>query len=118
VSADGLLARVSLFGAGPDSACLQCSWSREDYDALEQVYACTGAESAAPTNAPASLGALAAALQVLECAKLLGHAAGVSLLAHELLIDVATNRQYVTELRRNPFCRMPHAMWGSAGKED
>ena len=72
VQSDGWLARVSVFRSAPDCACLECGWDQTDYDAIEQTYPChPGGEEPAPTNAPAHLGALAAALQVIELQRLL-----------------------------------------------
>ncbi|HVS04231.1 MAG TPA: ThiF family adenylyltransferase, partial [Thermoanaerobaculia bacterium] len=70
VRADGLLARADLYGAGEESACLECAWSEQDYAALETADPC-GEGEPAPTGAPAALGALAAALQALLCGRLL-----------------------------------------------
>jgi molybdopterin/thiamine biosynthesis adenylyltransferase len=57
VEAGGLLARVNVYVAGPDSPCLECAWDDRDYEALEQTYPCFGpASSVASTNAPSSLG--------------------------------------------------------------
>ena len=65
---DGLLARVSVFLPGAEHACLECTWDQADYDAIEQSYPCQGGvPDAAASGAPAHLGALAAAVQAIEC---------------------------------------------------
>ncbi|MFN8644452.1 MAG: ThiF family adenylyltransferase [Candidatus Binatia bacterium] len=110
VLADGLLARVDVFSPAPDAACLECSWSDADYAALEQEYPCdAGRESTpAPTGAPASLGALTAALQAIECEKLLSGRAAEALIGRQVVIDARAHRHFVTARRRNPACRFDH----------
>jgi len=141
VQGDSLLARVNVYVPGPDSPCLECAWDQRDYEALEQTYPCElnqrplhpaplppGAREpdveeraipcesglramTSPTNAPSSLGALAAALQAIECQKLLtGHYEQVAA-SRQVLIDAAYHRHYVTTFRRNPGCRFDHALW-------
>ncbi len=112
VAPDGLLARVSVYMPAPNAPCHQCSWSQDDYDALEQVYPCpAGSPTPAPTNAPSSLGALAASLQAIECKKLLAGWTDQLLTGRELLVDAAWNKHFVTMLRRNPDCRFDHQIW-------
>jgi molybdopterin/thiamine biosynthesis adenylyltransferase len=108
VQADGLLARVNLYVPGPDSACLECAWDDGDYALLEQSYPCEEPR-VAPTNAPSSLGAMAAALQAVECRKAL--AGDVSFSNHQVLIDSAHRRYFVTRFARNPRCRFNHRTW-------
>lgn len=108
VQADGLLARINFYVPGPDSACLECAWDERDYSLLEQTYPCQ-AQEIAPTNAPSSLGAMAAALQAIECRKIL--AGDVSFSNHQALIDAAHHRHYVTRFSRNPRCRFGHRVW-------
>ena len=113
VEAEGLLARVNVYVAGADSPCLECAWDDRDYDALEQAYPCVGpASSVASTNAPSSLGALAASLQAIECQKLLSGQTGCTAIGRQVLIDAAFHKHYVTAFRRNPCCRFSsHAVW-------
>ena len=115
VLADGLLARVNVYVPGPDAPCLECAWDQRDYDAQDQRYPCqkgqTGEPSAPPTNAPSSLGALAASLQMLECAKLLDGRADQSLAGRQVVVTAATHQHYVTAFRRISACRFDHAVW-------
>jgi molybdopterin/thiamine biosynthesis adenylyltransferase len=113
VLADAWLARVSVYRPGPGSACLECGWDEADYDAVEQTYPCQpGAPAVAPTGAPAHLGALAAAVQVLELARLLQLRGGDEVGSHEIVIDADTHRQLVTRLERRTACRLAdHDAW-------
>ncbi|MEW6207430.1 MAG: ThiF family adenylyltransferase [Acidobacteriota bacterium] len=108
VQADSLLARVNLYVPGADSACLECAWDDGDYALLEQSYPCEG-QRIAPTNAPSSLGAMAASLQAIECRKAL--AGDVSFSNHQVLIDARHHRHFVTRFARNPRCRFDHRVW-------
>jgi len=67
VDAGTHLARVSVYGPGPEAACLECGWEPADYALLEQEYPCGAAAVATPTMAPSGLSAVAAALGALEC---------------------------------------------------
>ena len=111
VLADGSLARVTSFRPGP-GPCLECRWDAADYAALEQSYPCEQYPAAAPTRAPAALGALAASLLALEAGKVLRGEAGALTPGAEWVIDAAHHRQYVTGARRHPGCRMAdHQPW-------
>ncbi len=106
VNPDGSLVRLSTQLPSPDAACLECTWSDQDYAELEQRYACDGEVlAAAPTGAPAALGGLAASLQALECERLLE---GAPLAPREVMISAEWDRHFVTPLRRNPDCRFDH----------
>jgi molybdopterin/thiamine biosynthesis adenylyltransferase len=112
VDANRSLARLNVYVPGRENPCLLCSWSTADYDLVERVYPCPGASStAAQTNAPLELGALAAALQALECRKFLARGPGQILVGRELMIDAAWHRHYVSIQRRNPDCRFDHETW-------
>jgi molybdopterin/thiamine biosynthesis adenylyltransferase len=114
VAGEGLLARAKVYGSGDEHACLECAWDGRDYELLEVSYACQGdARGAAPaTDAPASLGALAAALQAVECQKLLGGRGELALTDREVLLDALHHRHYVTSFRRNANCRLgDHSCW-------
>lgn len=113
VDGGGLLARVDVYRPGRDNPCLECAWDERDYAALEQTYPCApAAVTPAPTNAPSSLGALAASLQAIECQKLLVDAPGRSLAGAQVVLDVAHHKHYLTTLRRNPLCRLSdHEIW-------
>jgi molybdopterin/thiamine biosynthesis adenylyltransferase len=113
VEPTSLLARINVYVPGADRPCLECAWDDRDYDALEQTYPCAGVAShVAATNAPSSLGALAASLQAIECEKLLrGEFENVAV-SKQVLIDAANHKHYVTAFRRNPNCRFAeHAIW-------
>ena len=113
VQADGLLARVNVYLPGPDNPCLECAWGQDDYEALEQVYPCANGEREVfATNAPSSLGALAASLQAIECQKLLLGQFNDAVVSKEFVIDARHHKTYLTSFRRNPSCRFPdHRPW-------
>jgi molybdopterin/thiamine biosynthesis adenylyltransferase len=112
IDAGGLLARVRVYVPAPAAACLECGWDRRDYDALEQTYPCAAGATAAPTAAPSALGALAAAIQAIECDKLLAGDMSGALVGREVLLDARFNTLLVTAYPRNPACRMPdHDGW-------
>ncbi|HLF84580.1 MAG TPA: ThiF family adenylyltransferase [Blastocatellia bacterium] len=113
VDGGGLLARVNVYVPGADSPCLECAWDDRDYEALEQTYPCLGvAASVAATNAPSSLGALAASLQAIECQKLLSGQADRAAVSEQVLVDASYHKHYVTAFRRNPNCRFSgHDVW-------
>jgi molybdopterin/thiamine biosynthesis adenylyltransferase len=112
IDAAGLLARVQVFRPGRDVPCLECAWDQRDYELVEQTYPCQDPASPAPTGATSGLGALAAAIQGVECDKLLDHDEAGLLDGRDVLIDARHHRHFVTEFRRNPVCRMPdHVGW-------
>jgi molybdopterin/thiamine biosynthesis adenylyltransferase len=112
IRSEGLLARINVYMPGPDSPCLECSWDAHDYNLLEQTYPCQGEErEPAPTNAPSSLGALAAALQAIECQKLLTGQWEHVAVSRQVLVDVCHHQHYVTTFQRNPHCRFDHQVW-------
>jgi len=112
VHAEESLARVNVYVPAADQPCLECAWDQHDYELVEQVYPCSGSAPApAATHAPASLGALAAALQVLECQKLLAGQSERAAIGKQVLLDAASHRHLVTSFRRNPKCRFDHATW-------
>jgi len=109
VQADGMLARIHVYRPDPANACLECAWDHQDYLAEQDVIACDGSKIAsAPTNAPASLGALAAAMQALELEKIFADAWEHVPVGREILIDAKSHRHFVTRLPRNPACRFDH----------
>ena len=112
IDGGGLLARVQVFVPGPDAPCLECAWDQADYDALEQTYPCAPDRSSGATGAPSTIGALAAALQAIECDKILGGDTARALVGRDVLIDARHHTHFVTAHRRNPSCRMPdHQGW-------
>jgi len=110
---DGLrMARVTVYVPGPDAPCLECAWSDADYYGLEQPRPCLkGTPQGMPTNAPASLGALAAALQALEALKLLEGDTAHALCGRQMLVDARNHTSMVSALRRNAKCRFDHGLW-------
>ncbi len=112
VRADGMLARVNAYAPDLGGPCLECGWEQQDYDLLEQAYPCSGqATDTTPTGAPASLGALAASLQAIECRKLLDGDLGFAAAGGQILIDLNSRAHYVTSSRRNSQCRFDHRSW-------
>jgi molybdopterin/thiamine biosynthesis adenylyltransferase len=112
VDAGGLLARVNVNTPGPESPCMECAWEQADYDALEQRYVCQpGNNVLTATNAPAELGALAAALVATECRKLLAGDVATTLAGRQVLHDLRHHKQYVTAFRCNRACRFDHETW-------
>ena len=112
VAAAGLLARVNVYRPGPGAACMECAWDGRDYAAASQAYPCLGrTQRDFPTRAPAHLGALTAALQAIECQKILAGQWDRVLTGQQLLVDGLYHKQYVTTILRNPRCRFDHAPW-------
>jgi molybdopterin/thiamine biosynthesis adenylyltransferase len=115
VLADGLLARVNVYLPGKETACMECSWTQADYDAIEQTYPCqySKSDSSSPfsTNAPSSLGALAASLQALEVGKFLCGQLEYAAVGREVVLNALNHKHYVTEIRRRSDCRFDHEVW-------
>ena len=111
VDASGL-ARVQVFVPSDETPCLECAWDESDYALLDQEYPCQRESGSPRTGASSGLGALAAALQALECEKLLSPDQEHCLAGHDVLIDARHHRHFVTRYKRNAACRMPdHAGW-------
>jgi hypothetical protein len=104
---------VNVYVPATNCACLECGWDEQDYLALEQTYPCQGfAEATFSTNAPSSLGALAASLQAIECAKVLEGQLEQAAVGQQVLIGAAHHKHYVTNYRLNPECRFyGHETW-------
>jgi molybdopterin/thiamine biosynthesis adenylyltransferase len=113
VRTEELLARVVTYMPGNDEPCMECAWSESDYDQIDQVYPCQDVSEihGTPTNAPSCLGALAAALQALECRKILQGQFDRLAIGCQTVIDAQWHRNYVTRFRRNPGCRFDHKSW-------
>jgi molybdopterin/thiamine biosynthesis adenylyltransferase len=112
VEGGGLLARVNVYVPGTDNPCLECAWDERDYDLLEQSYSCDGSATITPpTNAPSTLGALAASLAAIECRKLLAGEFDKAAIGKQVLIDALHHRHYMTRYHRNPRCLFDHNVW-------
>ena len=113
VEAGGMLARINVYVPGVENPCLECPWDDRDYQALEQLYPCFEFASGIPaTNAPSSLGALAASLQAIECLKLLNGQSDLVAVGKQIVLDATHHKHYVTAFRRNPNCRFSgHEVW-------
>jgi molybdopterin/thiamine biosynthesis adenylyltransferase len=112
IDATGLLARVQVFVPAPNTCCLECAFDSRDYELVEQTYPCQAQGLEIATAAPSALGALAAALQAVECQKLLSGDHEGLLSGRDVLLDARHHRHYVTTFGRNPECRMPdHETW-------
>lgn len=108
VNGDQRLARVSAYRTGAATPCPECAWDDGDYALADARRPCLGGAGAAPTRAPSALGALAAALQALECRRLLAAASAWDGAGREVVVAADTHRMVVTTLARNPRCRFDH----------
>ena len=111
---EGLLGRVQVFMPGSGSACLECTWGREDYRQLAAEYPCLPGASAVgrPTISTAFLGNFTASVMTAECLRLLAGRAGSE--SYEVVFDLVHYqfRRYL--LRRSSTCRHDHQVVGSA----
>lgn len=111
---EGLLGRVQVFLPGPVSACLECTWGREDYRQLAAEYPCLpGANTVGrPTISTAFLGNFTAAVMTAECLRVLAGRAGSD--SYEVVFDLKHYqfRRYL--LRRSSTCRRDHTIVGLA----
>lgn len=105
---EGLRGRVQVFIPGPDMACLECGWSKEDYRHLAAEYPCIPGATmeAPPTAAPAFIGTMVAGLMTAEAVRLLTGPADAH--SHEIALDLCHRRFLVSRLRRNVRCRFDH----------
>ena len=109
LQASGSLVRVHVHRPDPAGACYECAWSAEDYAAEQDAFSCDGTpREAAPTNAPASLGALAAAMQAIEIGKILAGDWERVAVGREVMLDANFHRHFVTRYDRNPACKFDH----------
>ena len=112
VDAADLLARVNVYVPHQDGPCLECSWDKSDYAAIEQSYPCgSNRNGRGATNAPASLGSLTAGIASIECQKLLAGDVEYALLGRQLMLDLRNHTHYVTEIPANKNCRFDHETW-------
>ncbi|MBI2297367.1 MAG: ThiF family adenylyltransferase [Armatimonadetes bacterium] len=110
----GSLARVTVFGpAQPGMPCYLCGWSEQHYrTASEALYPCALQRPAGASQAEVGhgMGALAAALQAVEGARML--AGDLSRAGREILFDAEQGTAQVVALTHNPQCRFDHrAYW-------
>jgi hypothetical protein len=109
---EGLLGRVQVFVPGPETACLECTWGRDDYRLLAAEYPCRPGEAArAPaTVSTAFLGACVAALMAAQCQRIL--AGDVAPESFEVPFDLTRHHMRPFVLRRSRGCRFDHRITG------
>jgi molybdopterin/thiamine biosynthesis adenylyltransferase len=108
--AGSVRARAYLPGYG---SCLECGWGVQDYALLEQRLPCPlDGGRPAPTAAAPELGAIAAALAVSLCRRLLAEVDARETLAdRQWFLDVPSGRGWMGVYAANPECRLDHAGW-------
>lgn len=114
VEAEGRLVRVSVYVPGQEAPCIECGFSDDDYETIDQQLPCAGDSAASETSAtgaPAYLGALAASLAAAECEKILAGELDGGLVGRELVASAKHHTHFVTNLHRNPRCRFDHLSW-------
>lgn len=116
VSPEHHLARISIYAPGAEQPCLLCSWPEEFFERLDRKMAC-GADPVRPSNAPASLGALAASLQVAEFRKVAADRAG-STTRRKIVYSLDTHEVFKSTLARNRACRFDHHLLESVHRLD
>jgi hypothetical protein len=98
---------------GPDAVCFACHADDDDYRiaALERPHPCDkGVAGPASTNAPVSLGLMAAGVVATECQKLFGGDREHLLAGRQVMIDLRHHTHFVTSFRRDR-CRFDHEIW-------
>lgn len=108
VAADGLLARVNVYSPGEDQPCLECAWGDGDYRTLEVKRPCQAEGVETPTRAPAFLGSLAAALQAVECDKILAGDLKSAAVGRQVTFVAPSHQVLTMTFRRNPKCKFDH----------
>ena len=108
VDGENLLVRINVHSPGHYQPCAECGFSEDDYQIVEQEHPCSPSTGGPPaTNAPSSVGGLAASLLAIECRKAL--AGGIEQSAGtQVLMDLATYNYYVGRRVVNPECRLRH----------
>jgi molybdopterin/thiamine biosynthesis adenylyltransferase len=99
------LARCEVFVPGDEFPCLECAFTHQHYDTMEVRHLCAGHALAAPTRAPAYLGAFAASLQAAACHRLLR---GQPAEPIQLIAGLERQEKFVSHNRRNSGCRFDH----------
>lgn len=109
---EGLVGRVQVFIPGPEAACLECTWGREDYRQLAAEYPCVpgAAAEAPPTVSPAFQGSFVASLMAAECGRILAGEAPAE--SYELPFDLRHHQLRHYRLRRAAGCRHDHEIVG------
>jgi molybdopterin/thiamine biosynthesis adenylyltransferase len=109
IRAQGLLARVDVYGPREEDACMACGFSQNDYETMGRTYSCAGEFREAPnTEASSALGGVAAALQAMECAKVLDSGGPCVQAGRQVVIEAECHHVLVNQLRRNPACWFDH----------
>ncbi len=109
------LSRVSTFIPGPAAPCIECSWGPADARSAEVRYPCDlrGANASPPgpppTNAPASCGALTAALLALEVQKVLELLEPPAPGGRQIVLDALHFTFFSSCIPRNVRCPFDHA---------
>ena len=105
---EGWRGRVQTIVPAPDSACLECTWGREDYRQLTVEYPCIpdGAATAPATVSPAFAGAAVASVMTAEAIRCIGGESERT--SQEMAFDLFHRRWLLTRLRRSPACRFDH----------
>jgi molybdopterin/thiamine biosynthesis adenylyltransferase len=114
VEADRLLARVTVYFPEREAACGECRMTPEMYEDLETSYPCNpDAGTPAATNAPSSLGALAASLLIIECTKVLAGETRYDGSGYEVFMEADYHNVYPAKLQANTECRLSEHLTGS-----
>ena len=104
---EGLLGRVQTYFPGESTACIMCTWGKEDFRRLAQENSCTdGSAVAPPTRSPAFAGATVAAMMAAECVGILAGESPRE--CREIAFDLAHRRFRSWKLRRAAACRYGH----------
>jgi len=106
----GLLGKIDIYIPSAQGPCLECVWDERIYGSLEQARPC-GKVDDHPTNAPAALGALVAAIQALEVGKLAAGGRRALTAGRRIVIDASGHHLSSSRLPRNPRCRFDHETW-------
>ncbi len=111
-AAAGMLARVNVYVPSATAACHECAWDDRAYETLGVRYRCGGGPATAPTNSPAWLGSLAAAIQAAELAKLLAGDVEHLAVGKSIVVSTRYHTLDVTQIQPRPdTCRFDHEIW-------
>ncbi len=112
VNPEAGLVRINAYQPIEEAACFECPLCDEDYRSMGGRTPCEASDREnPPTNAPAALGAMAAALLGVECGKFFRGDVDAILFGRQFIVNVAQHTSYRTSFRRNPKCRFHHALW-------